>query len=440
MSERKIDSNWASLLEEFQLIDEIHENGYVDINSGHFSSLKFETRLMTKIDHRYQRPSIFQDLNINILTRGRNLWRLGRFEVFEDLPDDIPPSSRVKMMSVPSDLETVDARNLSSEANVLSAATASGVVSDFLGTEVRSTVSGRMSTGDFSFKVNGFEIDQMDIQVSKAQIEIDAGFEGPNDFTVVEAKMRLPGDFCTRQLYYPFRLWSGRLSQKPVRTVFLSYSNELLDLYEFEFTDVGNYSSSQLLRRKRYSLGSNLPASDEIAKMAADVPHMSPPKEGRNFIPFPQADSFERVLDLVSFVNQEPKTEAQIKDNYDFVERQADYYPNAARYLGLVEKSQSGAGEKLWHPSALAKRLLALPLEQRTLEIAKLLLQIEPIASTFRAWNSTGSPPSKDWVTQRLASSPLSITSSGQKLGPSTLKRRASTIIHWAGWLVGLCS
>lgn len=54
-------------------------------------------------------------------------------------------------------------------------------------------------------------------------------------------------------------------------------------------------------------------------------------------IPFPQADSFERVINLCELLKQrEFISKEDITQNYDFYSRQTDYYTNAGRYLGLI--------------------------------------------------------------------------------------------------------
>lgn len=57
-------------------------------------------------------------------------------------------------------------------------------------------------------------------------------------------------------------------------------------------------------------------------------------------IPFPQANSFPRVVDLLGLLVNEELTPEQITSVYDFDERQTDYYTNAAIYLGLIKKKK----------------------------------------------------------------------------------------------------
>jgi hypothetical protein len=132
MLERAVDTKWARLIEELELAQVIEDQGYVDISAEQFKSLDLEIRLMTKIDHSHQRPRAFEELDVNILTLGRSLWRVGRFETQSHLPDFNPPSSKVKVKAIPSFIKSLDADYLTSEAGVLNAAHLAGVVEDFL--------------------------------------------------------------------------------------------------------------------------------------------------------------------------------------------------------------------------------------------------------------------------------------------------------------------
>lgn len=55
-------------------------------------------------------------------------------------------------------------------------------------------------------------------------------------------------------------------------------------------------------------------------------------------LPFPQADSFERVINLCELLKQKGFiSKNDITQNYDFDYRQTNYYSSAARYLGLIK-------------------------------------------------------------------------------------------------------
>ena len=46
----------------------------------------------------------------------------------------------------------------------------------------------------------------------------------------------------------------------------------------------------------------------------------------------------DKVIDLAFFVSDGNKNKVDIAERFDFDERQGDYYANAARYLGFLDK------------------------------------------------------------------------------------------------------
>lgn len=153
--------------------------------------------------------------------------------------------------------------------------------------------------------------------------------------SLFEAKRDLADDFLIRQLYYPFRLWKEKVS-KEVKTVFLVYSNGIYRIMEYAFEDMDNYNSLHLVKQQRYSIEDTTITMMDIQSVLKNA---DPEPEPDN-IPFPQADSFERVINLCELIksSNEELTKNKVTANYAFNERQSDYYTNAARYLGLIEK------------------------------------------------------------------------------------------------------
>src|SRR5690625_8003144 len=53
----------------------------------------------------------------------------------------------------------------------------------------------------------------------------------------------------------------------------------------------------------------------------------------------PQANNFLRIVDMLDYLD-EPNSKEDSAKEYEFNERQSDYYANALIYLGLAEKDQ----------------------------------------------------------------------------------------------------
>jgi hypothetical protein len=434
--ERIRDKAWSDIFEVYDVLDAIKRDGFADITAKQFHALHLQPRLNTKMDHATQVPLIFQEHGLNILTRGIDTWRVGTFEVFETLPEWTLPGDDVKNLTIPSYIQTLDVTNVTGEPAVINAAQAAGLLSDFCDEELILTVSGRMRTGDFTYNVNDTVRGTSEIAVSKAQIEIDAGYEGENAFTLFEVKNHLSRDFLVRQLFYPFVTWTKRLPSKPLRTVFLTLANDVYDLYEYGF-EPSNYSSATLLKHRRYTIGVTKPTEAEVVTRARKVVESEPVAPKTN-VPFPQADDFERVMDLVSFIAEEPRTVEDLALNYDFHSRQSGYYSNAAKYLGLVESGTGEDGREYSQATDLAREILELDYRAKVLRYAELALAIKPVAEAYYEWTRSGSAPTVDWVAERFASSPFAVTNVGERLSESTVRRRAQTILSWTKWLRGI--
>lgn len=426
------DRAWAGVFEKYDLARVIKEQGFADVTADQLREFR-EPRLLTKMDHSHQVPTVFEEHEVNILTRGISTFRIGAFEVFAELPEWTIPSTEVENLTLPDYIETLDVKNVTGEPAVINAAHASGLMAHFCGEEVDLTVSGRMRTGDFTFSVNNKVTGTSEIPVSKAQIEIDSAFEGRTAFTIVEVKNHISRDFCVRQIYYPYRTWLDRI-QKPIRNVFLTQALGVYDIFEFEFINPLDYSSGELINHKRYTIGITRPAEADIVQRARKVIEspQAPTPEGT---PFPQADDFERVMDLVSYLAEEPRTVEDLAVNYGFDPRQSDYYYNAAKYLGLAETSRGEDGREYRQATALAVEILALDYREKNLRFAELALGIKPVALTYYEWIRTKNRPSLDWTVETFAKS-----LEGRDLAESTQRRRSQTILSWAGWLCGIAA
>ena len=144
--------------------------------------------------------------------------------------------------------------------------------------------------------------------------------------------------------------------------------------------------------------------------------------------PFPQADRFERVLQVVNLLGNRQNEIQTLVDVLDIDERQVHYYLAASRYLGLVFESEG----KLEVPSQVQKLFNEVEVEpiEFFFEIAKSIVRIPSIASTFLEWNSQN--PSID---RQISLEALRNSDAGSALSESTLARRSRTVYSWAWWV-----
>ncbi|MDR0428918.1 MAG: hypothetical protein LBH58_00370 [Tannerellaceae bacterium] len=263
--------------------------------------------------------------------------------------------------------------------------------------------------------------------MGNSQIEIDGGYEGDNSLNLIEAKNYISDDFLIRQLYYPYRLWNSKV-RKRVRPIFLTYSNGIFHLREYEFIDTDLYNSIHLIKHKKYAVREGTINIAGIQGVLDSVRVMKEPA-----LPFPQADSFERVINLCELLKQRGFiSKEDITQNYDFDHRQTDYYSNAGKYLGLIENRHENdqVGCTL---TKTGLYVFSLPIIERQIEFVKLILSHKAFRDTLKLYFDKGNVPSKDEVVEIMKSSKLYKVDSEQ-----TYRRRASTLVSWTNWILGL--
>lgn len=423
MSRSKNDIAWEKIFEKYCILDRLANNERVSISSAEINDFR-EARLMTKFDHRSQLPELFAKHKLSILPTSRGTYEIGAFETFCDFnKEDI----EIVTVGFPTFLESIDYKDITSESIAINCAFVSKILHDFTDEEnLFPTVSGRMSSSLFGFAIKSNQ-GVFRINVENSQIEIDGGFEGDNSLNLIEAKNYISDDFLIRQLYYPYRLWSDKIVKR-VRPIFLTYSNGIFDLREYEFTNPELYNSIRLLRHKKYAVQERDINIENIQNILDNVQVAKEPE-----LPFPQADSFERVINLCELLKQKGFiSKEDITHNYDFAHRQTDYYSNAAKYLGLIE----GRCENQQIGCTLTQdgnRIFNLPIIERQLEFVRLILSRAAFKNTLKLYFDKGDVPTKDEVIEIMKDARLYNIDSEQ-----TYRRRASTVISWINWILEL--
>ena len=150
-------------------------------------------------------------------------------------------------------------------------------------------------------------------------------------------------------------------------------------------------------------------------------------------IPFPQADKFERIINICELIQQKQElTRIDVTQEYDFDTRQTNYYTDAARYLGLIEKEKFNKTIK-YYLTKKALKILKLNYKQRQLAYCKSILCHKPFADTLIKYFENGVMPTSDEIVQIMKLANLYQISSEE-----TFKRRSSSIRGWINWIIEL--
>lgn len=422
------DNAWEELFRSRRILEEVDRRGVHQISSREINELH-EARLMTKFDHYVQLPAIFKRHQLTIQPNTRGSYLIGRFDSYENVTDN--PSLPVEQAPFPRRIETIDPSNLYSESAVLMCAYYTGIISSVLSHEAVLTVFGRLSAGSFDYRIRNKQTGELhEIRVEGAQVEIDAGFEGEDTFAIVEAKNEAVTDFHVRQLYYPYRAWLAR-TEKRIVPIFLSYSNasSVFSLYVFRFREPLLYNSIELVEQRKFQVVPSDIGEDDLASALARVKAGPEPGE----IPFPQADRFERVVDLLTqlYGARGALTQEYITSNYAFDLRQTRYYTDAARYLGLAERHGRGTQGATYTLNGRGRDIMARPPRERNLALVKCVLERGVFRRTLELYLGRGRRPADEQVAEF-------IRASRPELNEKTIGRRVKTVLSWADWVMNL--
>lgn len=416
------DLAWEKLFKKYNIIDEIEKNGQILISADKIREYR-EPRLMTKFDHSINLPKVFSRNHLSILPVSRGDYIISSFDAYEAFPE---PNGETKRIAAPSYIQSLMPQYIISETIALNCANACGILREFLEDEqLLPTVNGRMGSGSFDFNIHTKNGSRR-IPVCNSQIEIDAAYEGVEFLSIFEAKRDISEDFIIRQLYYPFRTWSNRIT-KTVKTIFLVFSNGTFNLYEYAFDDINNYNSIRLVKQKNYILSTEICLQD-IENILNETIISEEPQ-----ISFPQANSMPRIINLVELLNEKPMTRQDITSEYAFNERQTNYYTDAGRYLGLINKGINSEKNILFTLSTLGKHIMKLEYRERQLAIAAQILKHKVFNETLKCHLQYGEMPDTNTIVKLMKQSNIYNVEA-----ESTFVRRASTITGWINWVLGI--
>lgn len=419
----KNDDAWEKIFKKYNVLSKIFTNGIFEISADQIREFR-EPRLMAKFDHRVNLPKIFSENNLSILPVTRGNYTIAHFETYHKFES---VNNSVHKTELPNYIQSLDCNNIFSESVALNCAFASGIIQNFIDDEyIFPTTNGRMSAGEFNFEIDSVKnSSNYVIRVKNPQIEIDAAYEGIKNLAIIEAKRDISEDFLIRQIYYPYRLWKERLT-KNIKLIFFVYSNGIYYLYEYKFENPQHYNSLVLVNQKNYAIEDTRINVEDIQQILNEVEIIPEPD-----VPFPQADKFERVINICELLNQNELSRDDVTCEYDFDARQTNYYTDAARYLGLIEKSN--LKEIKYHLTELGEKILSYNFKNRQLAYCECILSHKVFAETLKKYFNSGEMPNTTEIVEIMKESNLLNIQSEE-----TFKRRSSTIKSWLNWVVGL--
>jgi len=422
-----VSTNWDKLNERLSLESKVLDSGLVEVKASDFHDIGVQPRLNAKFDKEQDLPDLFKKNKWGILPNSRNSYVVGPFQIFNSVfqPSEVELQN-AKIFKPLVDLRSLDASAIYSEAAALNLLYSSGLLAEIIGEESFPTVSGRMGSGEFKYKINSTSpgLRQLELENLRSTMEIDAGYESASGLQLFEAKNTFNSTFNIRQLYFPFRNWTGRIN-KPVRPFLLYKHGDVYNISEYEFGELDNFSSIQLKSNHLFTIGSFTFTPSTVIELV----EQGPIELTSESAPFPQADDVSKYEQILELMAESAVSKQSLAEHFDFDERQSDYYSNALRFLGLAVRTKPGeinlsllGSRYVMAEGRERKEILIRQMSQ--LESFRWLIKMEDFDS--RNFDRSKLFPIMERDFEHIFESDAS---------ESVVKRRASTVISWVSWV-----
>lgn len=373
-----------------------------------------EARNMAYMDERSKVPEIFESHSLFILPVSNGRYAIVRGEGYHQLETGSLEFEDYRPSFTPG-TSILDPER--SEGSAVSYAWNTGIISHVVGqSSLLLGPPGRFALDPFDFRVDG----TAELHQAGAQAEIDGFFYSGYQACLMEFKARECTDFLIRQLYYPYRHWSGRASKyhwNSVRPFFVDFTLDPLTFrfFEYEFTDFSDYESIKLVGAR----GVRVKASLRPLRGLLEVP---PEKSLASLTP--QADSIERVLRVPFLVAQGQSNSFLLAQNEGFTIRQSSYYRRAAEALALVVRRDGS-----YELTDLGKKFVTSSTVERN-ELAT--LQIARIPAIHEILQKLSLGDGESMTRARIA---RILQSHDNRIHGSTVPRRTMTVLAWLRWI-----
>lgn len=155
---------WTTLFERYQILEAIEDKGFYEISAKAIKEER-EPRLMAKFDHFKNLPEVFRQHQLSILPLSRSSYIIGDFQVYKDLQYE--KDAALKEVYLPASIRSLDPKQLYSESAALHCAYATGMIDQLLSERAVPTVSGRMSSSQFQFRIQTRRGAEREIAIKK---------------------------------------------------------------------------------------------------------------------------------------------------------------------------------------------------------------------------------------------------------------------------------
>lgn len=146
--------------------------------------------------------------------------------------------------------------------------------------------------------------------------------------------------------------------------------------------------------------------------------------------PFPQADKFERVINLLERLYRGDMSGEEIENYMKFTYIKKYYCYNAGKYLELFEKYKTEEGVIKYRLSKLGKTIYRMNYKERQLKLVEQIFSHRIFNELFEEYIRNKDFPTKKKVKELIHKY--------NKCSDEVGKRRASTVLSWLSWVINL--
>ena len=190
------------------------------------------------------------------------------------------------------------------------------------------------------------------------------------------------------------------------------------------------YNSLILISQKDFIIAPEKITLDELIEVHKNI-KLCLDLEG---VPFPQADRFVRIIDLLGLLYEKDLTREEITQNYDFDERQTNYHTDAGRYLGLIKKYKDSETKEIAYTlTSDARIIMGRKYKAKYLSFVEKILKHEVFYKVFEITLQEGKVPDKNKIIEVMLDCRLN-----ERYNINTIDRRSVTVRWWINWIVSL--
>jgi hypothetical protein len=151
-------------------------------------------------------------------------------------------------------------------------------------------------------------------------------------------------------------------------------------------------------------------------------------------VPFPQADSFSRVIDLLNQLHAVGNlSQEEITANYAFDPRQTQYYATAGVFLNLIERQYSREEGVSYGLTQSGTDIMSQRPAQRNLALVERILKHRVFHNAVSLYLDQVAKPTPDQVVAIMRKANIEL----DREGNTTMNRRAQTVLSWVDWMFG---